>query len=270
MTLEPPTRSDEALDSQIAKRGIVGCTAWLDAIVCADCLNEMRTMPDKSVDCVITDPPYGTTALEWDDASNVIEALRECLRISRGAVCVFGSNPFSADVVSALRKHWRHGWVWEKDKPANIYHAKIAPMKMHEDILVFGETGMTYNPQMQERPEANRRNNAPRTNTSNLYGNALYLEKSNGDNPEKYPTSIQRFNTERAAEHPTQKPIKLLRYLVATYTNPGDVVMDCYAGSGTTLVACKQIGRHYIGIEKEQRYADTTKTRLTQEMCLGV
>jgi site-specific DNA-methyltransferase (adenine-specific) len=244
------------------------CSPWVGRVILSDCMDVLSEMPSKSVDAVITDPPYGTTALEWDDASNVINVLRECLRISRGAVCVFGSNPFSADVVSALRKHWRHGWVWEKDKPANIYHAKIAPMKMHEDVLVFSETGMTYNPQMQERPEANRRNNAPRTNTSNLYGNALYLEKSNGDNPEKYPTSIQRFNTERAAEHPTQKPLKLLRYLVETYTNPGDVVMDCYAGSGTTILASKQTGRQWIGIEKTHEYVEITKSRLAQELSL--
>jgi site-specific DNA-methyltransferase (adenine-specific) len=229
----------------------------------------MAAMPDKSVDVVITDPPYGTTGLEWDDASNVIKALRECLRISRGAVCVFGSNPFSADVVSGLRKYWRHGWVWEKEKPANIFQAKRAPMKTHEDVMVFAESKWTYNPQMQERLLKNRRNNSVRTHKSNLYGDGKLME-SVGHRSQKYPTSIQRFTSERQPVHPTQKPLALLQYLVRTYTNAGDLVLDTFVGSGTTCLAAMLEGRKSIGIEKDEQYAKIAINRIHEARGLGV
>ena len=248
----------------------IGSGAVLDPkIVNADCLIEMAAMPDKSVDVVITDPPYGTTGLEWDDASNVIKALRECLRISRGAVCVFGSNPFSADVVSGLRKYWRHGWVWEKEKPANIFQAKRAPMKTHEDVMVFAESKWTYNPQMQERLLKNRRNNSVRTHKSNLYGDGKLVE-SVGHRSQKYPTSIQRFTSERQPVHPTQKPLALLQYLVRTYTNAGDLVLDTFVGSGTTCLAAMLEGRKSIGIEKDEQYAKIAINRIHEARGLGV
>jgi site-specific DNA-methyltransferase (adenine-specific) len=251
----------------------IGCSDWLDAIHCADCMEVLAQLPDKSVAATITDPPYAMTQNEWDKLPDLAAWWLQIRRVTTGAVVMTASQPFASKVVMSNLAAFKYEWVWEKSHPSGHLNAKVMPLRQHENVLVFDCGGLTYNPQMHRRRDEDIRPDTQGPNKSSNYG---HYETGGGRRtvaPEEgYPRSVVKFSNDigRRGLHPTQKPIELMRYLVETYTNPCDVVLDCYAGSGTTLVACKQTGRHFIGIEKEQRYADTTKTRLTQEMWLGV
>ena len=248
----------------------IGCSDWLDAIHCADCMEVLSELPDKSVDAVITDPPYGVTQNEWDSMPDLAAWWKEIRRICKGAVVMTAQQPFTSLVVVANLDWFKWADVWRKSQARGHLNAKVMPMRQHEDILIFGSGRVTYNPQWQPKPKENIRPLSPRTKGSSNYG-AHGLEQTREMPIDMAcPRSVVEYDNCQEWLHPTQKPIELMRYLVETYTNPGDVVLDCYAGSGTTLVACKQTGRHYIGIEKEQRYAEIGNARLHQELPLGV
>jgi site-specific DNA-methyltransferase (adenine-specific) len=240
----------------------------LDAVLCGDCLVEMTKLPAQSVDAIISDLPYGTTACKWDTVipfAALWDAWKRLLK-PNSAIVLTASQPFTSALVMSNVKAFRHEWIWKKDKGGNIAVLKYQPAKVHESVLVFGFESPRYNPQMEVRPEANRRNNAPRTNRCGVQGDKpFHVERSRGADAVKYPTSVKEYNCVRGGVHPTQKPIELMRYLVRTYTNPGDVVLDPCCGSGTTLLAAKIEGRRYVGIEKEAHYAEITKTRLQTE-----
>lgn len=236
--------------------------------MCGDCLHEMPKMPAQSVDAIISDLPYGTTACKWDAVIPFAPLWAEWKRLLKpnGAIVLTASQPFTSALVMSNVKAFRHEWIWKKDKGGNIAVLKYQPAKVHESVLVFGFESPRYNPQMEVRPEANRRNNAPRTNRCGVQGDKpFFVERSRGADAVKYPTSVKEYNCVRGGLHPTQKPIELMRYLVRTYTNPGDVVLDSCCGSGTTLLAAKIEGRRYVGIEKEKHYAEITKTRLQDD-----
>lgn len=243
------------------------CGSMLDAIHCGDCMEVLSEMPDKSVDAIITDPPYGTTRNKWDVAMDIGAWWKEIRRICNGAVVMTSAQPFTTDMINGNRDWFRWADVWKKTQAVGFLNARRMPLRQHEDILVFGDGSVTYNPQTFEKPQEHRRKWYGATQP-NCYGK--HTPQKNCPDDVSYPRSVVEYANCQDDDHPTQKPLALMRYLVLTYTNPGDVVLDCYAGSGTTLVACKQTGRHYIGIEKETHYAETTKTRLAQEMCLGV
>lgn len=256
------------MDSQITcnggadSGGAVRCTDWLDAIVCGDCLDEMPKMPAQSVDAIISDLPYGTTACKWDSVIPFAHLWSEWKRLLKpnGAIVLTASQPFTALLVVSNLDAFKYEVIWEKDKPSDFALAARRTMKYHESVLVFCDGRETYNPQMTmgEPNHSVGRGIRKKVNESGA-NTATVTNKLDGW---KHPKSVMRFNREPAPTHPTQKPESLMRYLVRTYTNPGDVVLDPCCGSGTTCVAAKQEGRHYIGIEKEQRYADSAKQRI--------
>jgi site-specific DNA-methyltransferase (adenine-specific) len=160
-------------------------------------------------------------------------------------------------------KMFKYEWIWLKDKPSNFMLAKKQPLKYHENILIFYKNQPMYNPNMEIRLEKDKRKNKSRLNKNNICNTKLYCKESKGNDDYIYPKSYQKFNKERGKnEHPTQKPVALFEYLIRTYTNEGDLVLDNCAGSGTTGVACKNLGRNYILIEKEKKYVDIARDRI--------
>lgn len=245
----------------------VGCDAWLDAIVCADCLNVLPGLPDKSVDCVMTDLPYGTTYAPWDSVLPLEILWREWARLLKpgGAIVLTASQPFTSALVMSNPRWFRCEWIWDKVAAANFANAKRQPLKTHESVLVFGERQTTYNPQKVVGPK----NHAAGNGTVNKSETRLISRRVPNDmSGMKYPKSIQTFpkHSSQCGLHPTQKPLELMRYLIRTYTNPGDVILDPCCGSGTTCLAAKEEGRHYIGIEMVQKYADSATQRIHETL----
>lgn len=236
-----------------------------------DCLQLMAEIEDKSVDMVLCDLPYGTTACKWDSVIPFAPLWDHYRRVcNRGAAIVLTAcQPFASALVMSNVKAFRHEWVWKKDKGGNIAVLKYQPSKVHETVLVFGFESPRYNPQMETRPEANRRNNAPRTNHVGVQGGKPFIvERSRGADAVKYPTSVKEYNCVRGGVHPTQKPVALMEYLVRTYTNKGQTVLDNAMGSGTTGVACLQTGRHFIGIERDETFFKIASERISSASAL--
>ena len=218
-----------------------------------DCLEKMDEIPGQYVDMILTDPPYGTTACKWDSVIP-LEPMWKCLKRvikPNGAIVLFGSEPFSSTLRVSNLKDYKYDWVWQK-RPVNFLNAKKQPLRKTERISVFG--GKIYNPQgLIYKPRINKRTNS--TETNGLHG------KSNKSEYTNYPTDVLEYIGERGL-HPTQKPLKLMEYLIKTYTNEGDMVLDFTMGSGTTGVACKNTGREFIGIEKDEGYFNVAKNRV--------
>jgi site-specific DNA-methyltransferase (adenine-specific) len=248
----------------------VRCSAWLDAIVCGDCLEEMPKMPAQSVDAIISDLPYGTTACKWDSVIPFAPLWSEWKRLLKpnGAIVLTATEPFASLLRTSNLAQYKYDWVWDKHIPRGMHIAKYRPMQKHEMVLVFGDAPLKYNPIHTKRDKPVRVKN---------YGNSKASPLANNDRKEriydtKGPDSILvgMWEANAGKLHSTQKPVSLMRYLVRTYTNPGDVVLDPCCGSGTTCIAAMQEGRHYIGIEKETNYAEITKQRIYEARGLGV
>ena len=230
-----------------------------------DCLEIMKDLPSESVDLVLCDLPYGTTACKWDvilPFDKLWAAYRSVIK-EKTAIVLTASQPFSSALVMSNPNMFRHEWIWKKDKSGNIAVLKYQPAKVHESVLVFGFHSPCYYPIMEPRPDKNKRNNAPRMNKVGVQGGKeFFIEHSRGNDDVKYPTSVKEFNVQRNGVHPTQKPVALMEYLIKTYTNEGDTVLDNCMGSGTTGVACVNLGRKFIGIEKDQKYFAIAKDRI--------
>ena len=222
-----------------------------------DCLEVMKTIEDNSIDAIICDLPYGTTDCKWDSVIAFNLLLEQYNRIIKdnGAVVLFGSQPFTSVLVNSNIKMFKYEWIWEKDGGSNFATVKYMPMKEHENILVFGKGKIKYNEQRQER--IGSRKGKKTTTTDSGRKDSVYGTQKGGktfDVPKlRCPRSIQRFNRERG-QHPTQKPLDLLEYLVKTYSNENDTILDNTMGSGTTMLACKNTNRNGIGIEKDPQY----------------
>jgi len=237
-----------------------------------DCLEMMKLIPDGSVDMVLCDLPYGTTACAWDAVIPFDQLWAEYRRVLKpnGAVALTCSHPFTA-VLAVSNLDWlKYGLVWEKTRATGHVHAKNKPMKKHEDILVFSPgttvhasqsaTRMTYNPQglvKKEKPTIRKNGGA----TDAVMG-ARPSHKDVLQEYENYPTSILQFASEGSTVHPTQKPVALMEYLISTYTNEGDTVLDNTMGSGTTGVAAANTGRKFIGIERDDKYFAIAQKRI--------
>ena len=232
-----------------------------------DCLEKMAEIPTGSVDLVLTDPPYGTTACAWDAVIPFEPMWREVRRVlkPRGAAVFTASQPFTSALVMSNPKEFRHEWVWIKNAGSNFANTVREPMKEHESCLVFAPSQWTYNKQMQERTGGG----VARVKTPVKFetGSDNYRQFERVETktmPElRVPSSWQKFNRERGL-HPTQKPVALMEYLIQTYTNPGETVLDFAMGSGTTGIACANLGRHFIGIERDARYFDLASQRLAR------
>lgn len=230
-----------------------------------DCLELMKDIPNNSIDAILCDPPYGSLVCKWDVILPFDKLWEQYKRISkdRAPVILFGSQPFTSLLISSNIEMFRYCWVWDKKKPANFSLAKRQPMKYHEDIIVFGKKSPNYYPIMVpvEGRKARKGINKGYQGFNKGLENPTYLDKIYTD---KYPSSILEFSNADQTNriHPTQKPVALLEYLIKTYTNVNDLILDNCAGSGSTLVAAKNTGRQFIGIEKEQKYYDLILKRL--------
>jgi site-specific DNA-methyltransferase (adenine-specific) len=208
-------------------------------LIHGDCIEVMKSIPDGSVDLILCDLPYGTTRNKWDSVIDLPSLWREYNRISRGPVVLTCAQPFTSALITSNLNKFKYCWVWKKSKPTGHLNAKKQPLRNTEDIAVFYENQPTYNPQGTRPTDVM----VSRTNRQTVTG---------------YPTTILEFATETGA-HPTQKPVALMEYLVRTYTNEGETVLDNCMGSGTTGVACVNTGRRFIGIEKDDGYFEIAK-----------
>jgi site-specific DNA-methyltransferase (adenine-specific) len=226
-----------------------------------DCLEVMPTLAAGSVDAVICDPPYGTTACKWDSVIPFAPMWEQITRLlkPRGACVLFGSQPFTSALVMSNPAWFRYEWVWEKTNAVDFMTAKIRPRKMHENIVVFSDGAHTYNPQMlQGKAYIDK----PRKRTNNVH-NSTMPKLGIVNNGTRYPESIIAVrNPNNDTVHPTQKPLALLEYLVKTYTDKGDTVLDFTMGSGTTGHACMNLGRRFIGIEQDAAYFALAQERI--------
>lgn len=226
-----------------------------------DCLDIMPTLEAGSVDLILADLPYGTTACKWDSViplDALWPAYKRLLK-PRGAVVLTASQPFTTTLISSNIAWFKHEWIWDKILPAGFQIAKYRPMQRHESILVFCAGRPIYNPQMAARAK-------PKVTTA-TYSESSPLKYYDGlprINTHKYPTSIiEASNADHTNRlHPTQKPVALMEYLIRTYTNAGDVVMDNCMGSGTTGVACVHSDRSFIGIERDPDYFKIAQGRI--------
>ena len=226
-----------------------------------DCLELMSGIPDKSVDMILADLPYGTTVCSWDSIIPLDKLWLQYERIIKdgGAIVLTASQPFTTKLINSNLSLFKYEWVWNKVKPSTGLHANIQPLRQHENILVFNDN--KYNPQMEN---AEIRIDKPRVaNNGEAFGGDDVL-RQHSNNGEKYPKSIIKFSNanQNNKHHPTQKPVSLFEYLIKTYTNEGDLVLDNVAGSGTTGVACQNTNRDYILIEQEEKYIDVIEDRL--------
>ncbi len=230
-----------------------------------DCMQLMKEIPDGAVDLILCDPPYGTTANKWDTSLDLKKLWTEYERIikTNGCIVLFSQMPFTAELVMSNPRLFRYEWIWEKEQGTGFLNAKKMPLKIHENILVFYKRLPTYNPQM-------RTGFKPYTQTqsshSSNYGKAG-ARPTTTSNGERYPIDLLRYSRQKdRGLHPTQKPVPLLEYLVRTYTNEGDTVLDNCMGSGSTGVAVKRVGgRHFIGIEQNKVYFDIARERIEKE-----
>jgi len=229
-----------------------------------DCLEIMPQIPDKSIDMILCDLPYGTTACKWDTIIPFEPLWEQYKRIIKdnGAIVLTASQPFTSALVMSNIKMFKCSWVWNKTKATNYVKARQMPMKYHEDILVFGKNKIAYNPQMDiGKPYVKRAVSVAKEGT--IFIDTRKVGEININKGTRFPSSIIKIsNDNHNSLHPTQKPVALFEYLIKTYTNEGDLVLDNCAGSGTTGVACKNLNRKFCLIEKEEKYCEIIKERL--------
>lgn len=246
----------------------------IDKIYNEDCLEGMKRIDDASVGCIITDLPYdvlndGNPNAQWDRQILLDPLWAEYLRISKpnAAIVLFAQGMFTADLMQSNRRMWRYNLVWDKVRTTGFLNANRMPLRCHEDICVFYRELPTYHPQMvkclpHQRNHSRGKQEGEQTNR--CYGSFGKADDYISD--EKYPRSIiELANIVQNNKHPTQKPVDLLRYLVLTYTNPGDLVLDSCMGSGTTAIACLKEHRHFLGFELNKEYFDIAQRRIALE-----
>lgn len=228
-----------------------------------ECIELMKDIPDNSVDLILTDPPYGTTNCKWDSVIPFEPMWKELNRIIKpnGAICLFGSEPFSSALRMSNIKNYKYDWVWKKNKATQYLNAKKLPLNDYEIISVFYKKLPTYNPQMNKGKKYSNKHKPG--DSGECYGKVSYSKRK--DITTRYPRRIIEFCVDMKAEyHSTQKPVPLLEYLVKTYTNEGETVLDFTMGSGSTGVACVNTNRNFIGIELDKEYFKIAKKRINE------
>ena len=237
----------------------------LNKIYNEDCLEGMKRIPDKSVDMILADLPYGTTRNKWDSIIPLDSLWEQYNRVIKdnGTIVLTAQTPFDKVLGASNLKMLRYEWIWEKTAATGFLNAKKMPMKAHENILVFYKKLPTYNPQKttgHTRKVSSAEHKIGSKVTSNYGEHGL----TGYDSTERYPRSVQVFPTDKqkTAVHPTQKPVALFEYLVKTYTDKGETVLDNCMGSGTTAVACINTDRNYIGFEMDTNYFNLANERI--------
>lgn len=234
-------------------------------LVNADCFDVFPLIADKSVDMILCDLPYGTTQNKWDSVLPLEILWQEYERILKpnGIVALTASQPFTSILTVSNMEMFRHEWIWEKDGGSNFANTVREPMKEHESVLIFSGGKWTYNKQMEERIGSRKGKITKSVYNTKTENYNSFAGMGSVEVPVlRVPRSIQRFTRERGL-HPTQKPVALMEYLIKTYTNEGETVLDNCMGSGTTGVACKKTGRHFIGIEKDEKYFEIAVSRVS-------
>jgi DNA modification methylase len=225
-----------------------------------DCLNRMKEIPDGSVDMILTDPPYGTTACKWDSVVPLEPMWDELNRIIKpnGAILIFGSEPFSSYLRLSNIKYFKYDWDWLKESGTGFLNAKKQPLRNRESISVFYAKQPTYTPQMRLgfKPYTCVQGKKKTDNYGKQTGAVTVSDGS------RYPLTSIEFKRDSEKMHPTQKPVALMEYLIKTYTNEGEKVLDFTMGSGTTGVACMNLNRKFIGIEMDNKYFDIATDRI--------
>lgn len=229
-----------------------------------DCLELMKDIPDKSVDMVLCDLPYGTTRNKWDSVIPLNKLWEQYERIIKdnGAIVLFSQMPFSAELVHSNLKLFKYEWIWQKDNGTGFLNAKKMPLKIHENILVFYKKLPLYNPQMRTGFKPYKCKQGRHSTNYGAYEQG-HITESNG---ERYPIDIIKFKKDSGL-HPTQKPVELLEYLIKTYTNENETVLDNCMGSGSTGVACINTNRNFIGYELDEKYFEIAGKRMNEAMC---
>ncbi len=239
-------------------------------LVHADCFDVFPYIADESVQLILCDLPYNVTGLKWDCLLNMQELWKHYERIIKpnGAIVLTAMQPFTTELIISNKKMFKYTWVWNKVKPGNFLTAKLKPMQNHEDIVIFSKANtancnknnMLYIPQLEKREKARK---YKKEADSDIYArkNTTSIEYTTDF---KYPKSILEISNanQKNKLHPTQKPLELMKYLIKTYSNEDDVVMDNCMGSNTTGLACKELNRQYIGIEKDKNYYDVSVSRV--------
>lgn len=239
-------------------------------IINADCFDIFSSIPDKSVDLILCDLPYGTTGeLKWDSILPIPKLWEAYHRIIKphGVIALFGQDPFTSKLVTSNLKEFKYRWVWEKSKASNYFHAKQQPLRAHEDIVVFYNGQCTYNPQFTYGKPYHLKAREHLAPAYGSRGHANVIESVDG---KRYPRTVIKFNTaeneesSRKTYHPTQKPIELLEYIIKTYTNENETVLDNCAGSFSTCIAAQKCNRNWIGIEREKEYCLKAQERFSK------
>jgi len=228
-----------------------------------DCLEVMKNIESGSIDAIITDPPYGTTACKWDSVIDFKLMWEQLNRIIKpnGAIVLFGSEPFSSALRMSNIKNYKYDWIWDKKIPSGMSYARFQPMRRNEQISVFCNGKTVYNPQMVLRDKPIKGGGMSKGETTNNQ-NLKALKKTY---THKNPTNILVFDKiRRGSQHPTQKPVALMEYLIKTYTNENETVLDFTAGSFSTGVACLNTNRQFIGIEKDEGYFAIGEKRMLE------
>lgn len=233
-------------------------------IMQGDCLELLKKVPTGSVDFILADLPYGTTMCAWDSIIDLDKLWIEYLRVAKenAAIVLTSAQPFTSHLVMSKPDLFRYDWVWEKGNATGFFNAKLMPLRAHESVLVFYRKLPTYNPQKTTGHPL--KTTKKKVVTSECYGKDISLPSYSST--ERYPRSVQFFKSDKqkANYHPTQKPVDLMRYLIRTYSNEGDTVLDNCMGSGTVGVASVLEKRNFIGIELNKQYFDIASTRINQ------
>ena len=242
----------------------------INQIICGDCIKVMKGLPDKSTDMILCDLPYGTTACKWDTIipfEPLWEQYKRIIKDNR-AIVLTASQPFTSALVMSNPKWFKYEWIWDKTVGSNLFQAKIAPLKIHENILVFGNGKVNYVPMMVKKDKPQKQGMYKSITNGSDVTNKKEKQKLVGKiYTHSYPKTILTFKKEQRTTnslHPTQKPVALFEYLIKTYTNKRDLVLDNCAGSGTTGVACKNLNRRYVLIEKDEKYCQIARDRINQ------
>lgn len=234
-------------------------------LIQGDCLTEMARLRDGSVDMILCDLPYGTTQNKWDSVIPLDALWAQYWRVlkSNGAVVLTAQCPFDKTLGVSCLEHLKYEWIWQKEMGTGHLNAKKQPMKFHENVLVFYRQQSIYNPQFEQGTPYSQKSGRGSSN----YGEQVQIVTENDGR--RYPKSIQFFARDRDKVHPTQKPVALMEYLIRTYTNPCDTVLDNTCGSGTTLVAAINTGRNAIGIERDPEYFRIAQERVAKAQPRG-
>ena len=234
----------------------------------ADCLEKMKEIPAKSIDMILCDPPYGLTRCKWDKKINLKQMWEQYERIIKdnGVICLFAQTKFYYELIKSNEKLFRYDLIWDKVLVTGFLNANRQPLRRHEQIAIFYKKQPKYNPQMRTGKPLHAKGNIKSRNIkkNNVYDNFYATPDLRKGSTEKYPTSILKFQKLHSSQmvYPTEKPIELLEYLIKTYTDENDLILDNCMGSGTTGLACKNTDRNFIGIEIDEKAFEIAKKRL--------